>query len=183
MKWCKYIVTVDGARGVHDAIRSNSYDLVLENVKNSVTKAVFASITFSKANADFIDTFVKEISATRLFRGISFNLLTHWPEVVEKHGLSIEEKKQLLLKIWQLKKDGYPITLSYAAFKALKNNDWKRPISQIELGTRDRIFRCCRDVENPSICKNCGYAGCIEISQVLALKPSALWQMFRIAIA
>jgi len=179
IKQCKYIVTVDGPKEVHDHIRNDSYDLVLENVKNAVTKAVFASITFSKANADFLDKFVKELTPTRLFKGISFNLLTHWPEIIEKHGLSMEERKLLLAKLWQLKKDGYPIALSRAACQALKNNDWKRPISQIELGTRDRIFKCCRDVDNPSICENCGYAGCVEISQVLALKPSAMWEVFR----
>jgi len=176
---CKYIVTVDGPRDVHNSIRSNTYDLVLDNVRNAATTSVFASITFSKANADFLDEYVKELTGTGLFQGISFNLLTHWPEVVEQHGLSIGEREKLLNRIWELKKAGYPISLSHAAYKALKNNDWKRPIPQIELGTRDKIFTCCRDVDNPSICKNCGYAGCVEVSQILAIKPSAMWQVLK----
>jgi sulfatase maturation enzyme AslB (radical SAM superfamily) len=176
---CNYIVTVDGPKNIHDQIRNNSYELVLENVENAVTKAVFASITFSKANFRYLDQFVKEVTETKLFRGISFNLLTHWPELVEEHGVSQEERKQLLDKIWALKKEGYPIVLSKAAYKGLRNNDWKRPIPQIELGTKDRIFTCCRDVDNPTVCENCGYANCVEVSQILALKPSALWQVVR----
>ena len=67
-----------------------------------------------------------------------------------------------------------------AAYQALRANDWKRPIPQIELGTRDRVFTCRRDVENPSVCATCGYANCVEVSQILALKPSAIWQVMRL---
>jgi sulfatase maturation enzyme AslB (radical SAM superfamily) len=176
---CNYIVTIDGPREIHNGIRNGSYDLIIKNVRNSVTKAVFASITFSKANVQYLEQFVDEISELDLFRGISFNLLTHWPEIIEKYGLSYTERIELLDKIWQLKKDGHPIVLSKAAYTALRKNNWKRPIPQIELGTPDRTFTCCRDIDNPSICANCGYANCVEVSQILALKPSAMWQVFK----
>jgi sulfatase maturation enzyme AslB (radical SAM superfamily) len=176
---CNYIVTIDGPREIHNQIRNESYDLIIKNVERAVTKSVFASITFSKANAHYLDQFVREVSATNLFKALSFNLLTHWPEVVKEHGLPVEEKKKLLDDIWALKQKGFPISLSKAAYKALRNNDWKRPIPQIELGTRDKIFKCCRDVENPPVCENCGYANCVEVSQILSLKPSAMWQVVR----
>ncbi len=179
IKQCNYIVTVDGPKVIHNQIRNNSYELVLKNVESAVTKAVFASITFSKANFRYLDTFVKEVTETKLFRGISFNLLTHWPEIVEAHGISRGDREQLLDKLWGLKQEGYPIVLSKAAYKGLRANDWKRPIPQIELGTKDRIFTCCRDVDNPTVCENCGYANCVEVSQILALKPSAMWQVVR----
>jgi MoaA/NifB/PqqE/SkfB family radical SAM enzyme len=176
---CNYIVTVDGTRAIHESIRAGTYDLILKNVRNAVTRAVFASITFSKQNAHCLEDFVKEITALNLFRGISFNLLTLRPEMVAKHGISGAERVQLLDRIWALKQQGYPIVLSRAAYRSLRNNDWKRPIPQIELGTRDKVFTCCRDVDNKEVCENCGYAGCVELSQVLALKPSALFQVMR----
>lgn len=177
---CNYIVTIDGPREIHDKIRSGTYDLVMKNVENAVTDAIFASITFSKANVEYLEQFVRDIASSRLFRGISFNLLTHWPEIVEKYGLSGMERMKLLDDIWELKKQGYPIVLSTAAYTALRNNNWKRPIPQIELGTRDRIFTCCRDVDNPAVCDNCGYVNCVEVSQILAFKPSAMWQVLRV---
>jgi len=176
---CNYIVTIDGPREIHNGIRNGSYDLIIKNVRNSVTKAVFASITFSKANVQYLEQFIDEISELDLFRGISFNLLTHWPEIIEKYGLSYAERIELLDKIWQLKKEGHAIVLSAAAYTALKENNWKRPIPQIELGTPDRTFTCCRDIDNPSICANCGYTNCVEVSQILAFKPSAMWQVFK----
>lgn len=177
---CNYIVTIDGPREIHNQIRNHSYDLVLENVERAVTKSVFASITFTKTNARYLDQFVKEVSSTNLFRGMSFNLLTHWPEIVEEHGLPPDERKQILDRLWEFKKSGYPIVLSRAAYRALRNNDWKRPIPQIELGTKEKVFKCCRDVGNPAVCENCGYANCVEVSQVLAFKPSAMWQVVRV---
>lgn len=180
IKNCNYIVTIDGPREVHDAIRSGTYDLVMKNVENAVTTAVFASITFSKANVAHLGKFVKDITTSNLFRGISFNLLTHWPEIVEKFGLSNIERVKLLDDVWHLKKQGYPIVLSKAAYTALRNNSWKRPIPQIELGTRDRIFTCCRDIDNPEVCESCGYVNCVEVSQILAFKPSAMLQVLRV---
>jgi sulfatase maturation enzyme AslB (radical SAM superfamily) len=176
---CNYIVTVDGPKDIHDKIRNYSYNLILQNVRSAVTRNVFASITFSKANVQHVHRYVQEVSETQLFKGISFNLLTHWPKIVQEHGVSLEDRKRLLDDIWQLKNEGYPIVLSRAAYKALRNNDWKRPIPQIELGTKERVFQCCRDVDNPSVCAQCGYANCVEVSQMLALRPSALWQILR----
>lgn len=176
---CNYIVTVDGPPAVHNRIRGDTYDLVLENVRGSVTRAVFASITLTRSNAHCLEEFVRDISALDLFRGISFNLLTHWPEVLRKEGIVGEDRVRLLDRIWQLKKEGYPIVLSRAAYLALRRNDWQRPIKQIELGTRERVFTCCRDVDSPEICADCGYANCVEVSQILALKPSAMLQVLR----
>jgi len=179
---CNYIVTIDGPREIHNKIREGSFDLIIDNVKGAVTKSVFTSITFNKTNTKYLEDFVREIYDLKLFKGITFNLLTNWPEIVNKYGVMGNERIKLLDRIWKLKIDGYPIVLSRAAYVALRNNNWKRPIPQIELGTNEHIFKCCRDVDNTSVCKNCGYANCVEISQILDMKPSALWQFLRLVM-
>ncbi len=176
---CNYIVTVDGPRRIHDNIRSGTYELVMLNVRNACTKAVFASITFSKENVDHMAEFVREVTALGIFRSISFNLLTHWPDVVEKHGISAERRMRLLDDLWAMKRAGYPIVLSRACYRAMRENNWKRPIPQIELVTSQRVFTCCRDIDNRDVCANCGYANCVEVSQILAMKPSAMLQVLK----
>lgn len=176
---CSYIVTVDGPRKVHDEIRSGTWDTIMANVRAAKTRGVFASITFSKANVEHARAFAEEISGLGIFRGISFNLLTHWPEMVAKFGVEGEERRALLDLLWQLKQEGYPIVLSKAAWQALRSNDWKRPIPQIELATSKKVFTCCRDVGNPSVCQSCGYSNCVEVSQILALRPTAIVQVLR----
>ncbi len=174
IRGCKYIVTIDGPRAVHNRIRSDSYDLIMQNVEDAVTNAVYASITITKANVQHLESYVKEISATGLFRGIAFNLLTHWPDIVARYGLSGTERESCLDRVWALKQQGYPIRLSAAAYKALRSNSWKRPLPQVELGLSDKIHTCCRDNGNKEVCDNCGYVNSVEISQILALKPSAI---------
>ena len=177
---CNYIVTIDGPREIHNKIREGTYDLIVNNVRHAVTNSVLASITFNKDNIEYLEDFVREIYDLKLFKGIAFNLLTQWPEILAKYGIIGDERIELLDRIWRLKKDGYPIVLSKSAYIAMRKNSWKRPIPQIELGTKDRIFKCCRDVDNPSVCENCGYASCVEVSQILSLKPSAMWQILSI---
>jgi MoaA/NifB/PqqE/SkfB family radical SAM enzyme len=177
---CTYIVTVDGPREVHNRIRGNSYDLIMANAAAAVTDQVFASITLTKANAKYLERYVEEISATGLFRSIAFNLLTHLPEMVARYGFSGSERQELLDRVWALKRRGYPLMLSAAAYKALRKNDWKRPLPQIELGlSPEEHYTCCRDIGNKAICDACGYVNCAEVSQILALKPSAIWQAIR----
>jgi hypothetical protein len=46
-----------------------------------------------------------------------------------------DERIHLLDRLWRLKREGYPICLSRAAYRALRSNTRKRPIPQIELAT------------------------------------------------
>lgn len=173
-----YIVTIDGTRDAHNAIRGNTYDLIIDNVR-AASATVNASLTISKANVAILESAVKEIAGTRLFKGITFNLLTHNPDVVARHGFHGEERDEVLDRVWNLKQQGYPIILSKAAYRAMKKNDWKRPVKQIELLAGNRVFTCCRDVENTDICRNCGYSSCVEISQALEGRPSAIYQLLK----
>jgi len=176
---CHFIVTIDGPKAVHETIRPGTYDLILQNVRQAATKTIFASITLGRQNADCIEEYAREMSTTGLFRGISFNLLTHWPEMIREHGIPPAERPAIMDRLWRLKQQGYPIVLSKAAWRALRHNNWKRPIRQIQLVTNRRVFDCCRDIDNPEICENCGYANCVEVAQILALRPSALWQVLK----
>jgi Fe-coproporphyrin III synthase len=173
---CSYIVTIDGPREAHDVVRSGTYDTVLRNVRGAASRNIFASMTFTRDNVQHVDAFVRSVVDTGLFRGVSFNLLTHWPEIVARHGLDRDQRARLLDRLWDLKRQGFPIVLSRAAYQAMRDNDWIRPIPQIELATNERVYTCCRDVDHPEICAACGYSNCVEVSQMLALRPSAIWQ-------
>lgn len=173
-----FIVTVDGTRATHNAIRQDTYDSILVHVRDAIT-TVIASITLSRANAKTLEVAVEEIASTHLFKGITFNLLTHNADVVARHGFLGEERNRILDRIWNLKQQGYPIVLSKAAYDALKDNNWRRPVKQIELLAGSRLFTCCRDVDNSDICRNCGYSSCVEISQALQGKPSAICQLLK----
>ena len=173
-----FIVTIDGTRESHNAIRAGTYDIILNHAREA-RSPVLASITLSKANERDLEDAVHEIANTRLFKGITFNLLTDNPDIVARHGFLGEDRIQVLDRIWRLKDQGYPIVLSKAAYLALRTNDWRRPVKQIELFAGHRLFTCCRDVENPDVCRNCGYSSCVEISKALEGRPSAILQLMK----
>lgn len=173
---CMYLVTVDGPREVHDAIRQGSFDRVIANARAAASGAVHASITLSRANQEHLEQFVRETAALGCFSGISFNFVTAGPEALAEYGLSREEKRSLLDALWRLKQDGLPVLLSRAAYKAMRADSWKRPIPQMELCLGPKVFPCCRDVGRPEVCGNCGYSTCAEVSQMVAGKPSAILQ-------
>jgi len=172
------IVTIDGTRDAHNALRAGTYDLILDHVRRARSK-VLASITISKANERELEDAVRAIAGTRLFEGITFNLLTQSPDMVSRHGLCGQERVRVLDRLWRLKGQGYPIILSRAAYRALRANDWRRPVKQIELFAGGHLFQCCRDVGRPEICLECGYSSCAEISQALEGRPSAVLQLLR----
>ena len=99
--------------------------------------------------------------------------------MVAQHGFIGEERNHILDRVWALKQQGYPIVLSRAAYRSMKKNNWKRPVKQIELLAGNRVFTCCRDIDNPAICRNCGYSSCVEISQALQGKPSAILELLK----
>lgn len=173
-----FIVTIDGTRDVHNTIRIGTYDTILDHVRGAQSP-VTASITISKANVQDLELAVHEITNTHLFKGITFNLLTHNSDIVAQHGFLGDDRLPVLDRIWQLKNRGYPIILSRAAYRALRTNKWRRPIKQIELFAGRRLFVCCRDVDNPDVCRNCGYSSCVEISQALEGKPDAVLQLMK----
>jgi len=177
---CRYIVTIDGPPATHNRIRPDTYDVIMRNVRESDAE-VFASITISRRNADALEETIRTIHEAAAFKGIMFNLLTGEPQFVERFGLLGEERLDVLGRIWAMKRKGYPIVLSRAAHRAFCRNDWKRPIPQVELATRSAVYTCCRDVGNPKVCANCGYSGCVEISQALAGHPSAILALLRAA--
>lgn len=171
---CAYVVTIDGPQRIHDAMRGGTWELIITNVRAAATRAIYATITLTKFNFPYLEEYVREITATGLFRGISFNLLTHWPAFVDEFGLAAPQRAEALDLLWRLKEQGYPIAVSRAAYRALRDNSWKRPIEQIEVITSERTYKCCRDIDHPQVCSNCGYSGCVEVAQVLALRPSAM---------
>lgn len=175
---CRYMISIDGTRERHNSIRPGTYDLILEHIR-SARVSVVAAVTISRANVNELEETVRSIAAAGVFAGISFHLFTGPLATVEKFGFNAEERRAVLARIWALKRSGYPVMLSRAACRAMQRNDWKRPIQQVELGTKDKIFTCCRDVVRPEVCRNCGYTGCIEIAQALAGRPSAIWELLR----
>lgn len=74
-----------------------------------------------------------------------------------------------------LQERGVPFCISRAALETMRRNDWPRPLPYVEMYCNGTIHTCCRDVGNPDVCAHCGYGINMEITQILRLRPGALW--------
>jgi MoaA/NifB/PqqE/SkfB family radical SAM enzyme len=176
-----YIVTLDGPRVVHEQIRPATYDRIIQNVRDARQRNIYSSMTICRQNYHAVREYIREVTATKLFRGIWFNIFTGTPQEREKLGLSDEQRRQALDEIWKCKSDGYPIMLSRPAYEAWRSNLWPRPLSQTEICTPHGFWQCCRDVAAPGVCEQCGYTGCIELSQIFAGKAGSILQAYKMA--
>jgi len=176
---CLYYISIDGPSEVHDQIRGSSYETIMENIADSASDRNYVTFTITRKNHTFLEKFAREIVKNKKIKGILINFFTGTDANVEVHGLLPEEKSRVIDLIISLKKEGLPFEISGSALEAIRKNDWKRPIPSLELFLNGKVYTCCRDVGQPEICNNCGYGECIEISQILKLKPDAIMRVFK----
>jgi len=168
-------VSIDGLRETHDSLRGTSFDRIIENIRKSRHSKIFANITMNRLNQSEIPDLVKFISP--LVRGITVQFFYPYPES-EDLLLSWEERGNILDKLIQLKKDGYPITDSVMALAALKDNSWTCEPWMIANVEPDGTFNqgCYLKNRTPddNPCQLCGFAAHTEISLAYQLHWSAI---------
>lgn len=88
--------------------------------------------------------------------------------------IPFKERKEIILKIIKLKKK-YKILNSKVTLLDVYNDSWERPSSICKVFSKNKIYNCCRSVDNKEACKECGYLGYPEVVNITNLKPSAIW--------
>jgi len=177
---CLYYISMDGPRIIHNAIKNNSFDKIIENINHSSSDRVFLTITLTRENHMHLEAFAHEVIGMKRVKGVLVNFFTGETKRYNLLGLSQGEKKIVIDRLLALKKTGFPLHVSASSLKAAIRNDWPRPIPALELYFNRQVFVCCRDVGNESICYNCGYVSCIEVAQIMRLSPGAILSMLRI---
>jgi len=169
-------VSVDGLRATHNQLRSNSFDRVMTTIENSRHLKIFANITINKINAGEVPELVKFLKGK--VKGITIQFFYPYQES-EDLMLSQEQRVEVLEKLIELKRQGYPLNDSITALEALKYNTWHcepwmlcngEPDGTINWGC---YLRNRTDEQDP--CKHCGFAAHTEISLAYQGSLGALW--------
>lgn len=169
-------VSIDGLRATHNKLRGNCYDKVITNIRNAEHPNIYANITLNKYNCTEIVELVKEIAP--IVKGITIQFFFPYDESDKSLLLSWDERKSVLNKLIELKKQSFPIADSYVALKALITNQWQchpwmlanaDPSGQINYGC---YLKNRADSTNP--CELCGFAAHTEISLAYDLKLESI---------
>ncbi len=166
-------ISIDGPKNVHDLNRGKTFDKIISNINTSCHKRIIANYTITKKNEKEIETFCNEVSKIKKIKGIFFYFYTPY-KGEDSLFLNKIEKQIIIKRIYELKKKGFKILNSKSALQSVYEDNWKRPNELSYLYAENKLFKCCRSIEENDICSNCGYLGFTEIFQIAKLNPNTI---------
>ena len=93
--------------------------------------------------------------------------------------LSGAQKDAAINTILDCKRRGYPVLNSRAALRAIRTGRYTHPLEFVRIVDQTGDYTCCRAVDDPGVCEQCGYAGCAELALSRNLRPGPVMAMLR----
>ena len=150
------LLSLDGDGETHNEIRGNTYNVIMENIKNATSDNICFYMAVNQINKDKIRDVCTVARNTKNVRCVSFNFHTPYPDT-RALALSKEDKQYCCETISKLMKEGAPIFNLKSAFKYLINNSFPTPCHQCVVLENGKISTCGRCIEVPGLCEECGY--------------------------
>lgn len=168
-------VSIDGLKDTHDALRGTSFDRIINHINTSQHPKIFANITINRLNVIEIPELVKFLSPR--VQGITIQFFYPYPESADL-SLYWEQRRWVLDKLIELKKQGYKVIDSVVALKALQENHWHCEswmIANVEPdGTYNHGCYLKNRTPEKKPCELCGFAAHTEISLAYQLHWGAI---------
>lgn len=150
------LLSVDGDRDRHNEIRGDTYDLIMENIRNSTSDNICFYMAVNQINKDAVRDVCTNARDTKNVRAVSFNFHTPYPDTADL-ALSRDEKSACCEEISQMMKEGAPVFNLKSAFPYLINNRFPTPCHQCVVVEDGRVSTCGRCIDVPGLCRKCGY--------------------------
>ena len=150
------LLSLDGDRERHNAIRGNTFDTIMENVKNATSDNICFYMAINQINKDAVRDVCRIAKETEHVRAVSFNFHTPYPDT-RNLFLSCDEKESISKTILQMMDEGAPIFNLKASLPYLVNNTFPTPCYQCLVIENGKISVCGRCIDVPGLCEECGY--------------------------
>ncbi|MCI8856100.1 MAG: radical SAM protein [Clostridiaceae bacterium] len=118
------LLSLDGTRSQHNEIRGDTYDLIMENIRNAASDNICFYMAVNQINQSGIRDVCLAAKNTPNVRAVSFNFHTPYPDT-KTLALSKQEKAACCNVIRQMMKEGAPVFNLKSALgcnKLSKNN-------------------------------------------------------------
>jgi Fe-coproporphyrin III synthase len=170
-------VSVDGLPGVYETRRGNHFaevERAIRTLPHPKTAVIYVVDRFS---ARGVEPFLRWVRGTGLpVTGVMIYFHTPYYGKDELF-LTAEERAPVINELIDLRREGLPLLNSIAGLRALKTGDWPRRMPVALVSDADGESVCCRAPD--SVCADCGYGACTELSEAQRLRPSAVLAMAR----
>ena len=172
------LLSLDGDRERHDAIRGETYDRILDNVRAATADNICLYMAINRINKETIRDVCRVARDTKNVRAVSFNFHTPYPDT-EELALSRAEKAECCAVIAEMMKEGAPVFNLKRAFPHLIDNTFPTPCRQCVVVEDGRLSVCGRCIEVPGLCERCGYFFVAEYSLLFRGNPGIMFEMLK----
>ncbi len=150
------LLSLDGDRERHNAIRGDTYDTIMENIRNATSDNICLYMAINRINKNAVKDVCILARDTKNVRAVSFNFHTPYPDTREL-ALSKAEKAGCCRTISKMMKAGAPVFNLKSAFPYLINNSFPTPCHQCVVIENGKLSTCGRCIDVPGLCNECGY--------------------------
>ena len=172
------LLSLDGDKERHNAIRGDTYDTIMQNIKNATADNICFYMAINQIHKDAIRDVCLTARDTKNVRAVSFNFHTPYPDTREL-ALSKEEKKQCCDVIKQMMKENVPVFNLKSAFPYLIENKFPTPCHQCVVIENGKVSVCGRCIDVPGLCEECGYFFVAEYTLLFRGNLKVVFEMFR----
>lgn len=150
------LLSLDGDRERHNAIRGDTYDAILENIRHAASDNICLYMAINQINKGAIREVCLTARDTKNVRAVSFNFHTPYPGTREL-ALTREDKAACCREIQQMMREGVPVFNLKSAFPYLIDNRFPTPCRQCVVVENGKVSTCGRCIEVEGQCGQCGY--------------------------
>ena len=172
------LLSLDGDRARHNAIRGDTYDRIFENIRHAAADNICFYMAINQINKDAIPAVCLAARDTEHVRAVSFNFHTPYPDTRDL-ALSAEEKAACCRTIARMMDQGAPVFNLKSAFPYLIHNRFPTPCRQCVVMENGTLSTCGRCIAVPGLCEQCGYFFVAEYTLLFRGHPGVILEMLR----
>ena len=172
------LLSLDGDRARHNEIRSETYDRILENIRNATADNICLYMAINQINKDAVADVCRVARDTKNIRAVSFNFHTPYPDTAAL-ALTREEKARCCDTICEMMEQGAPVFNLKSAFPYLIDNSFPTPCHQCVVMENGQLSTCGRCISVPGLCEQCGYFFVAEYTLLFRGNVKILLEMLR----
>lgn len=172
------LLSLDGDREKHNLIRGETYDTIMNNIRNSVSDNIVLYMAINKLNMTAVPEVIKVAETEKNVRAVSFNFHTPYPDTAGLM-LSREEKQQCADVIRNAIENGSPVFNLKTTLPNLVENRFPTPCYQCVVIENGKISTCGRCIEIPGLCEQCGYFFVAEYSMLFNGNLQVMLEMLK----
>ncbi len=172
------LLSLDGDRERHNEIRGDTYDGIMENIRNATSDNICFYMAVNQINKGAVREVCTLARDLANVRAVSFNFHTPYPDTREL-ALSREEKAACCRVLEQMMDEGMPVFNLRSAFPYLIDNRFPTPCHQCVVIENGKVSTCGRCIDVPGLCGECGYFFVAEYTLLFNGNIKVILEMLR----